>query len=146
MEDLVRALGIDYGTVRVGLAASDEIGLLAHPLEAVSPADAPRRIAEIVEQRRIDDIVIGLPLHTDGREGDAVEKARRFANEVKRALDRPVRWHEVDERYTTEDALVKLRQAGRNAKKAKSIIDQAAAVEILQRWLDGNSSLPSGGM
>lgn len=139
MGDWVRAIGVDYGTARIGLSVSDDIGLLAHPLETVSAADpdkAAHRIAEIVAERGIEDIVMGLPLHADGREGDAVDKARRFAKRIQSVLETEVRWHETDERYTTEDALAKLRAAGKNAKNSKSIVDQAAAVEILQRWLD----------
>lgn len=142
MSEWIRALGIDYGSARIGLAASDEIGLLAHPVETVPAADrsaAMKRIAAVVETRRIEDIVIGLPLHAGGEEGEAVNKVRRFVQELRTVLPPEIRWHEMDERYTTSDAMSKLHQAGRNEKNSRQIIDQAAAVEILQRWLDQRS-------
>ena len=132
MSDWVRALGIDYGTARIGLAVSDDIGLLAHPLETVPAAnltEAAERIASIIADRQINDVVIGLPLHTNGREGD-------FSKTLKSHLSSETRWHEVDERYTTQMAMEKLHEAGRNEKNSRHIIDQAAAVEILQQWLD----------
>ncbi len=141
MGEWVKALGIDHGSARIGLAVSDDIGLLAHPLETVSGADsagAIDRIATIVEERKIEDLVIGLPLHAGGEEGKAVEKVRRFGLRLRKALPDSIRWHEVDERYTTQMAMEKLHQVGRNEKNSRAIIDQAAAVEILQQWLDRN--------
>lgn len=142
MSDWVKALGIDYGTVRIGLAVSDDLGFLAHPLETVSgenPDKAVGEIVRIVESRKIADIVMGLPLHTNGAEGRAVRKVRGFAERLRAALDPAIRWHEVDERYTTMMAMEKLHAAGRNEKNSRRIIDQAAAVEILQKWLDDRS-------
>ena len=139
MTDLVRALGIDYGTARIGIAASDEIGLLAHPVETVSAADEARAIERIValaEERKIEDLIIGLPLHMNGEEGKAVTRVRAFGEKLRAQLSDEIRWHEVDERHTTSDAMAKLQDAGRNEKNSRGIIDQAAAVEILQRWLD----------
>ncbi|MEM6917141.1 MAG: Holliday junction resolvase RuvX, partial [Verrucomicrobiota bacterium] len=81
MGDWIRALGIDYGTVRIGLAVSDDLGFLAHPLETVSGEKveaAIERIRDIIEERQIEDMVVGLPLHLDGMEGKAVRRVRRF--------------------------------------------------------------------
>lgn len=142
-DSFVRALGIDYGTVRIGLAISDDLGFLAHPLETVHAVDtraATARIADIVANRQIEDIVLGLPLHLDGREGAAVEKVRNFAKQLRPLLPDSIRYHEVDETCTTALAYEKLRAAGKKAKRAKPIIDQAAAVEILQAWLDRNAA------
>ncbi|MDF1656118.1 MAG: Holliday junction resolvase RuvX [Verrucomicrobiales bacterium] len=139
MSDWVRALGIDYGTVRIGLAVSDDLGFLAHPLETVAgdhPDKAAIEIARIVSERKIEDIVIGLPLHANGDEGKAVGKVRQFTELLRSEIELMVRWHEVDERYTTMLAMEKLHSAGRNEKNSRKIIDQAAAVEILQKWLD----------
>lgn len=142
MSDWTRALGIDFGKARIGLAVSDDLGMLAHPLETVPGADldlAAARIAGIVEDRGIEDVVIGLPLHVGGEEGKAVRSMRAFGKRLREVLPGSVRWHEVDERFTTQVAMDKLHDAGRNEKNARGIIDQAAAVEILQQWLDGNA-------
>ncbi|MEX2578044.1 MAG: Holliday junction resolvase RuvX [Verrucomicrobiales bacterium] len=140
MSEWVKALGIDFGTARIGLAVSDDIGFLAHPLETVPASDmdrAIRRIAEVTEERGIRDLVLGLPLQMNGEEGEAVRGVRKFAARLRKAIPESVAFHEVDERRTTRDAMAKLHQAGRNEKNSRAIIDQAAAVEILQQWLDG---------
>ena len=130
------ALGIDYGDARFGIAATDPLGILAHPVETieVSRQDPVERIAELVESRSIRQLVLGLPLNLDGEEGPAAAKVRAFAKKLSARLpDLPVEW--IDESMTTVAASEKLREAGRNAKKQKGIIDQAAAVEILERWM-----------
>ncbi len=135
----IRALGLDHGTARIGVAVSDDLGFLAHPLETVPAADSDRaiaRLAEIVALRRIEDLVVGLPLRLDGGEGEAAARVRAFVAKLRPELPATIRCHEVDETFTTVVAQEKLRAAGRNAKNSKSIIDQAAAVEILQAWLD----------
>lgn len=145
MAEWVKALGIDHGTARIGLAVSDDIGLLAHPLETVPASDQAKaisRIAEVVVARGIRDVVVGLPLHMSGEEGAAVEKVRHFSGKLKEVVGDEVRFHEVDETLTTKEAMAKLHAAGRNEKNSRSIIDQAAAVEILQRWLDDRASAP----
>lgn len=142
MSEWVKAIGVDFGRARIGLAVSDDIGLLAHPLETVPAADSEAaigRICEIVENRGIRDIVLGLPLHTNGEEGDSVRSVRKFRAALEERLSGDVAFHEIDERYTTIDAMRKLHEAGRTAKNSKGIIDQAAAVEILQRWLDNRA-------
>ena len=140
MEDeWVKALGIDYGTARIGLAVSDDLGMLAHPLETVpahSVEASTRRIAELVGERQIKDIVVGLPLHMNGEEGSAVKKVRRYVEQLRGEIGAEVVFHEIDETWTTKTAMEKLHQAGRNEKNSRNIIDQAAAVEILQVWLD----------
>lgn len=144
MSEWVRAMGVDYGTVRIGLAVSDDIGMLAHPLEtvpALDPDKAARRIAELVLLRKIQHLVIGLPLHMDGGEGAAVDRVRRFLKRLCPLLDEAVVVYEVDETLTTVSAMEKLHAAGRNAKNSRKIIDQAAAIEILQGWLDRRADL-----
>ncbi len=134
-----RSLGIDFGKARIGVALSDELGMLAHPLETVSALDlgeAADRIVEIVSEKKVNTIVIGLPLHMNGEEGKAVESVRNFTNRFRKNLPEGVEIVEVDERLTTVSAMEKLHAAGRNAKNSKAIIDMAAAVEILQDWLD----------
>ncbi len=134
------ALGIDFGMARIGIAATDPVGILAHPVESItvattSPLD---RIAELVEQRGIQTLVLGLPLRLDGTEGTACEKVRTFGQQLAEKLPQlPLIY--VDEFLTTHRAQEKLHAAGKKAKQFKPIIDQAAAVEILNTWLESQS-------
>ena len=132
------ALGIDHGDARIGIAATDPLGILAHPVETIDvrAIDPIERIAQLVQQRGIRTLVVGLPVRIDGTEGTAAEKVRGFAAKVaKRLPDVPMEF--VDEAYTTMAASAKLREAGRKAKQQKGVIDQAAAVEILDAWMNG---------
>ena len=131
------ALGIDYGDARIGVAASDPLGILAHPVETIDQrsGNAISRIAELAALRGAKTIVLGLPLRMDGSEGDSARKARAFAATLSTQLDGiPVVMQ--DETLTTATAAAKLHEAGRNARQQKSVIDQAAAVEILRSWMD----------
>ena len=130
------ALGIDYGDARIGIAATDDFGILAHPVETIDQAkgDVIERIVKLAELRRIHTLVVGLPLRMDGSEGDSAAKVRAFAEKIRiRIPDVPLIF--VDETLTTSAASSKLREAGKKAKQQKSIIDQAAAVEILNVWM-----------
>jgi putative Holliday junction resolvase len=130
------ALGIDHGDARIGIAATDPLGILAHPVETIDvrSIDPFERIAQLVSQRNIRTLIVGLPVRIDGTEGTAAEKVRGFATKLaKRLPDIPMEF--VDEAYTTMAASAKLREAGRKAKQQKSVIDQAAAVEILEAWM-----------
>jgi putative Holliday junction resolvase len=130
------ALGIDHGDARIGIAATDPLGILAHPVETIDvrSIDSFERIAQLVSQRNIRTLIVGLPVRIDGTEGTAAEKVRGFATKLaKRLPDIPMEF--VDEAYTTMAASAKLREAGRKAKQQKSVIDQAAAVEILEAWM-----------
>jgi len=131
------ALAIDLGDARIGIAASDDMGIMAHPVETIerSRTDPLERIVALVAQRRIRTLVLGLPLRSDGTEGDAAAKARAFGERLAARLpDLPL--HLVDESFTTLSAAGKLREAGKKARQQKSVIDQAAAVEILNAWMD----------
>lgn len=130
------ALGLDYGGSRIGIAATDDFGIMAHPVETVPTEgkDPLGRIAEIVAVRKIRTLVVGLPLRLDGSEGDSAKKVRVFAQNLASAVPTiPLVF--VDESYTTADASEKLREAGRKAHRQKHLIDQVAAVEILNRWM-----------
>jgi len=131
------ALGIDYGDARIGIAATDEFGIMAHPVETV-PVNGGRSISRIVEiatMRKVRTLVVGLPLRLDGSEGSSAEKVRKFSKELSNALPAlPMIF--VDESYTTATASEKLREAGKKAHKQKGIIDQAAAMEILNLWME----------
>lgn len=131
------ALGIDYGEARIGIAATDVCGILAHPVESIHlrHTEPIARIRELVQQKGIRTLVLGLPLRLDGTEGTACTKVRAFGEKLRTALpELPLLY--VDEFLTTTAAQEKLHQAGKKARNFKPIIDQAAAVEILNNWMD----------
>lgn len=131
-----RFLGIDPGDVRMGLAISDELGMLAHPLETVQvgKTDGVDRVAQIVAEKGVSAIVVGMPRNMDGTYGPASEKAKALIEKLKARLTcRVIAW---DERLTTVSAQKQLQAAGRNAKQQRGVIDQAAAQVLLQSWLD----------
>ena len=130
------ALGIDHGEARIGIAATDDFGILAHPVETIDcvSVDPIGRIAKLVEIRGIRTLVVGLPLRIDGSEGDAARRVRAFAEKLRDRLPEvPLVF--IDESFTTASAAAKLQEAGRNARRQKAVIDQAAAVEILNAWM-----------
>jgi putative Holliday junction resolvase len=130
------ALGIDHGDARIGIAATDDFGILAHPVETIDckKVDAIERIAQLVQACGIRTLVVGLPLRMDGSEGDAAAKVRAFASQLHERIG-TVPTVFVDETLTTSSAAAKLREAGRKARQQKPLIDQAAAVEILNLWM-----------
>ncbi len=132
------ALGIDYGTARIGIAATDSCGILPYPLESipVGQGDYPfTRIGELVKKLDIQTFVLGLPLRLDGTEGSACVKVRAFGEKLHaRFPSLPLVY--VDEFCTTVEAKEKLHAAGRREKDMRAIIDQAAAVEILSNWME----------
>jgi len=137
------ALGIDHGDSRVGIAATDDFGILAYPVETIDTAarDPVACIGELAERRGSRTLVLGLPFRLDGSEGSAAAKVRAFAARLHLRLpDIPLVF--VDETLTTTSATAKLQQAGRKARSHKPIIDQAAAVEILNLWMSEGGLQP----
>jgi putative holliday junction resolvase len=135
-----RTLGLDLGKARVGLAVDDELGLMAHP-RGVYPAKDRRalltHIAELAREEGATRIVVGLPVDMRGHEGDAAKQARKDAQAIADATGLPIElW---DERMTTLAAARALASSGLHGKKAKLRIDEAAAVAILQSWLDARA-------
>jgi putative Holliday junction resolvase len=128
-------LGIDFGRARIGLAISDELRLLAHPLETLrANKDAIKRITEIIRERKIDKIVVGIPRHMSGEIGEAAKEALEFASRLRAQVSCPVEtW---DERLTTVAAERALRGAGKKTRKTRHLVDQVAAQMILQGYLD----------
>ncbi len=143
----IKALGIDYGEARIGVAVSDDLGMMAHPVETIAardPAMSPTaRIAQIASERKVTHVVIGMPLRMDGSEGTAAEKVRKFIAALRNDLPAELPIEEVDERLSTVEAQRQLHLSGKNTKKSKSVIDQAAAVVILQDWLDTRAGFDS---
>lgn len=133
-----RRLGVDVGSVRIGVATSDPDGILATPVETVRRDRSGkhlRRLAELVAELQAVEVIVGLPLTLADRTGpsahDAIDTAEALA---RRVAPIPVRL--ADERLTTVSAQRLLRAAGVRAKDQRAVIDQAAAVAILQSWLD----------
>jgi putative Holliday junction resolvase len=136
----MRLMGIDYGDKRIGIALSDETGILASGVETIrwngrDPDYAVNRIAVLAAARGVTEIVIGMPRRTDGRPGASAEKAEMFAVALEERTELSVTRR--DERYTTVIASRMMREAGRTQKDRNAIIDQIAAVVILQEVLDG---------
>lgn len=128
-------LAVDVGTVRVGVAASDPHRILASPVETV-PAPGHARVAELVAEREAVLVVVGLPTSLSGRSQSASADMAREWVTVFTPLVAPVEVRLVDERLTTVSALAALRASGRTAKQSRAVVDQAAAVALLQHVLD----------
>ena len=134
-----RVLGVDVGTVRVGLAMSDLTGTLASPLETLKRAKDDSdldRLVELVMEHEVTEVVVGEPVHLSGASGASAEDAGAYAQKLAdRIPDVPVQL--IDERLSTVTAASHLREGGIDSRKQRSVIDQAAAVVILQQFLDG---------
>lgn len=131
-------LGIDLGAVRIGVAVSDPDRVLATPLvtvarDIVGGTDL-REIADLVAEHRVVRVVVGLPRTLAGREGPAAEAARAFVAALAAAVTVPIELS--DERLTTVVATRQLRESGRRGRRQRAVVDQVAAVGILQGWLD----------
>ena len=133
-----RRLGVDVGTVRIGVATSDPDGILATPVETVRRDRSDkhvRRLAQLVSELEAVEVVVGLPRTLADRSGSSARDAVEVADQLARRIaPTPVRLS--DERLTTVSAQRSLRDAGIRAKGQRAMIDQAAAVGILQNWLD----------
>lgn len=129
-------LGIDPGDARIGVARSDPTGFLATPVETVRRGKGDlARIAAIAGEEEAVEVVVGLPRSLSGREGPAAAKVREFAAALARRVS-PLPVRLVDERMTTVSAEAMLRDRGRAGVKRRAVVDQAAAVLILQHALD----------
>ncbi|ANY09517.1 Holliday junction resolvase RuvX [Pseudonocardia sp. HH130630-07] len=133
-----RRLGIDVGAVRVGVAMCDPDGILATPVETVARdvenGSDVRRIAELTAEHDVVGVVLGLPRNLRGEDGPAALAAREFADALTAGLDVPVEL--TDERMTTVVASRQLSGRGVKGRRQRAVVDQAAAVQILQGWLD----------
>ena len=139
-----RILGIDLGRARIGVAVSDELGMLAHPVETISARGDPcRRIAEIVQEKNAERVVIGLPRHMNGSVGIGAAEALAFSEKLRGYLAcEVVTW---DERMTTMAANRVLRDSGQKTRHSRAVVDQVAAQMILQGYLDALQSARSLG-
>jgi len=136
----MRILGLDHGTRRVGVAVSDEMHLIALPMEYIAPepfADFLARLKEILREKEIELILVGMPRNMDGSYGPAALKVQAFTAAVKDAVTVPLKlW---DERLTTTQAQKFLIQGGMRREKRKEKVDQTAAAILLQSYLDSRA-------
>ncbi|CAN5452402.1 Holliday junction resolvase RuvX [soil metagenome] len=132
-----RVLGVDFGQARIGVAVSDELGMLAHPVETVPAANASvaaKRIAQLAREKNVERVIVGVPRHMNGAIGAAAEHVQAFAAKLRPLLTCPVElW---DERLSTTAANRALRKSGAKTRQTRGIVDQVAAQMILQSYLD----------
>lgn len=136
-------LGIDVGAVRIGVARSDPDGVLATPLVTLardithreSLASDLAEIVRLVAEHEVVEIVVGLPLTLAGKEGIAAGSIREYVEKLSKVVD-PVPVLLADERMSTAAAARRLSERGVRGRRHRAVVDQAAAVEILQSWLD----------
>ena len=130
-------LGVDLGEARTGVALSDDLRVLAHPLETIasaSPNSVAQRLQKIVAEREVDCVVVGLPRRMNGTLGPAAQNAQRFVEKLRSLVScEVVTW---DERLSTIAAERALRDAGKKTRGTRGIRDQVAAQIILQGYLD----------
>ena len=134
----MRILALDHGTKRVGVAVSDELKMIASPLEFIPAepfADFLARLREIVREKEVELIIIGMPRNMDGSYGSAALKVQAFVAVLKDALAIPIKT--LDERLTTVQAQRFLIQGNVRREKRKEKVDKTAAAILLQSYLDG---------
>jgi putative Holliday junction resolvase len=136
----MRILALDHGTRRVGVAVSDEMYLIAQPLEYIAPepfADFLARLKEILREKEVELILIGMPRNMDGSYGPAALKVQEFAAALKAAVTIPLKlW---DERLTTTQAQKYLIEGGVRRNQRKEKVDKTAAAILLQSYLDSRT-------
>lgn len=129
-------IAVDWGKARIGVAACDPRGILAYPVETVATRDRPiDRLVQIVAEYEPVEVIMGLPVALDGTEKIAARDVRRAGARLAEAIA-PIPLRYVDERMTTRTAARALHDAGRDARHQRSVIDQAAAVAILEHVLE----------
>lgn len=130
-------LGLDIGDARIGVAISDELGIAAHPLCTITRKNRQVDLAalnSLIDTHAVEEIVIGLPLRLNGEIGIQAQKVKRFGAVLERTFNLPISF--LDERFTTVEAEQILQQTKKRRKKRKKIIDQVAAVLILDGYLE----------
>ncbi|CAN7281797.1 Holliday junction resolvase RuvX [Microbacterium sp. LjRoot45] len=140
-------LGIDVGKARVGVARCDRDGLLAVPVETVARDDGTtRRIVELAREYEAFELLVGLPLSLSGGDTASTADARLVAGQLAAASGLPVRL--VDERLSTVSAHAALRDSGRSQRSSRKLVDQVAAVVLLQQAIDVEKStgIPAGAL
>ena len=133
----VSALGLDVGKKRMGIAGCDGTGLIATGLTTIyrtSLTEDIRQLQEIIQERDINILVIGLPYNLDGTVGFQAKRVQKFANKISQILQLPIEY--VDERLTSVEAVTQLKAQKKFSTRNKGAVDCRAAAIILQQWLD----------
>jgi len=136
----MRILAIDHGTKRMGIAVSDELGMIAQPLEFIPAepfAQFLNRLREILREKQVELILVGMPRNMDGSYGPAALKVQAFVAVLKDAITIPIKT--LDERLTSVQAHRLLTQAEVRGRQRKEKVDRAAAAILLQSYLDSQS-------
>ncbi len=136
----MRILAIDHGTKRMGIAVSDELGMIAQPLEfipAESFAEFLNRLKEIIRAKQVELILVGMPRNMNGSYGPAALKVQEFVDALKDAVTIPIRT--LDERLTSVQAHRLLTEAEVSGRQRKGKVDKSAAAILLQGYLDGRT-------
>ena len=136
----MRALGLDVGSKTIGVALTDEANIAAHPLtvlERAGNSGDSARIAALVAEHGVTDLVVGMPYELSGRVGHRARRVQALIAALRAALGGTVAYHEQDERFTTAEAERVLLAADVSRARRRQVIDQQAAALILQAWLDG---------
>lgn len=142
MEELGRIMGLDVGEARTGVALTDPMRILSSPFEVIqvtTPVADIARILEIVKEQEVVEIVAGIPLNKEGQRGPQAEKVVTFVEQLRAATDIPVEM--IDERFTTAAAHRTMQTMKVKGKKKKKVVDQLAAAEILQTYMDRKKSM-----
>jgi putative Holliday junction resolvase len=137
MEQPTRILALDHGTRRIGVAVSDELKIIAQPLEYIPAepfADFVKRLKEILRDKEVELILIGMPRNMDGTYGPATHKVQEFITALKNEITVPLK--QLDERLTTVQAQRSLLQANVRRNQRKEKVDKTAAAILLQSYLD----------
>lgn len=129
-----RILAVDPGTVRVGLAVSDPLGISAQPLDVIAASDAVERIREICLELDVEEIIVGLPISESGGEGSLAPQARKLADDLRRRTGLAVTT--VDERYTSRMAEKTMAESGADSRTRRGKVDKVAAAVLLRGYLD----------
>ncbi len=131
-------MALDIGSVRIGVSVSDGLGMLAHPLTTLKMGKKDKlpldEIKKLIGEKGVQRLIVGMPYTMKGSDSIQTRKIREYVVELEKALSIPV--ETIDERLTTKMAADQLRAVGRKSSKNRSIIDQVAAVNILQLYLD----------
>lgn len=132
-------IALDVGTVRIGVARSDALGMLAVPLDAVPAGEsAVPSVVALVDEWEAVEVYVGLPLHLSGDEGASAAMARAWAGDLARHVAVPIRL--IDERLSTVQAQRALQAGGKTARQSRALIDSASAVMVLQSVLDAEQA------
>jgi len=132
----VKALALDVGSKTIGLAGSDALGITAQPITTVRRTNLKadlQAVKQVMAEREITHLIVGLPLNMDGTEGPSAQEARKIGDALQTPQLTVIYW---DERLTTVAAQRSLLESNVSRKKRKEVVDQVAAALILQGWLD----------